>query len=208
MLGTTNVLAFSLDPAVLEERLGFAPGTLVVNGGAPTSMDAGGVETFALTKNGLVPATTSSARRYGPIISILNTPHPLRLVVGTRGSSSSNQHLMDIARRIAYDAWLYGKVDCEIVRDEDFDAEAEESEGNVVLLGDAFANSVTATWAEWWPVPGTLSLKSLLDVLTSTFLQSLSSRLSHFVSARLSTAQRVTVFSPLPRIQGSPPRWR
>lgn len=151
-LRTTNVRSFSLAGAVFEESLGFSPRRLAINGHSLTSLPSSPSLT-TLTTNGsnLFSIRTTTPRRYGSLPSILTSPEPLLLVVGTGGSHSTTRHLTSIAQRIAHDAYLYGRVECEIVRDVDVE---ETREGNVVLLGDAFANSVTARWSKSWPTPG------------------------------------------------------
>ncbi|ORY88575.1 hypothetical protein BCR35DRAFT_276583, partial [Leucosporidium creatinivorum] len=148
-LRTTNVRSFSFGGAVFEEALGFLPRALAIDNHSPIPLTT---TTTTFSTDGSNPFTihTPTPRRYGPLISILSSPRPLVLVVGTSGSPSTTRHLTSIAERIAHDAYLYGRVDCEVVRDDEVD---ETPEGNVALLGDSYANSVTARWAKSWPTP-------------------------------------------------------
>lgn len=151
-LRTINVRSFSFDGAVFEEALGLAPRGLAINSHSVIPLPSSRSTTFLSTKgSSSFSIRTPAPRRYGPLLSILTSPQPLLIVVGTAGSPSTTRHLASIAERIAHDSYLYGRVDCEIVRDEVVE---EKREGNVVLLGDAFTNSVTAKWSKSWPAPG------------------------------------------------------
>ncbi|SCZ96071.1 BZ3500_MvSof-1268-A1-R1_Chr8-1g09984 [Microbotryum saponariae] len=114
--------------------------------------------------------TPPLARPYGPLLSILTTPHPLRIVIGTQGSSSRTEHLRSIARRIASDAYLYGRVDSIIQDDVPFlEKEHVVGESNLVLLGDSFSNSVTNTWEKDRRVPVTFLSPSAIKIHDRVF---------------------------------------
>lgn len=149
VLHSRNVKTFSLDPAMLRSKLGLTVTSIRLDGG--TSIPAHRtLMTLHVSGRRLSIADSSiSIRRYGPLISILSTPTPLILVVGTRSSLAVQQHLTSIATRIAHDAYLYAKIRCRIVLDVDFEGER----GNVVLIGDALSNEVTRRWSKTWPTP-------------------------------------------------------
>jgi hypothetical protein len=62
--------------------------------------------------------TLDPVRRYGPLISILLSSGPLVLIVPTHAAQHER-----VARRIAHDAWVYGRLDARIVTDEQLKAE-------------------------------------------------------------------------------------
>jgi hypothetical protein len=149
VLNSRNVRTFSLDTAMLRSKLGSTITSIRLDGGTPIPVH-GAVMTLRVSFRQLSIAEASHPiRRYGPLISILSTPTPLVLVVGTRSSPAIQQHLTSIATRIAHDAYLYAKIGCRIVLDVDF----EEEKGNVVLIGDASSNEVIKTWSKTWPTP-------------------------------------------------------
>ncbi|SCV67268.1 BQ2448_5914 [Microbotryum intermedium] len=121
-------------------------------------------ETFSRTH------TLSPARPYGPLLSILTTPNPLRIIVGTQGPSSNTEQLRSIARRIASDAYLYGRVDS-IIQDDVQVLENESLAGssNVVLLGDSFSNLVTKKWGKNARVPVSFLSPSAIKIQNRVF---------------------------------------
>lgn len=76
-----------------------------------------------------------NVRRYGPALSILTTSGPLVLIV----PSHSTRH-QRIARSIAQDAWVYGRLDARIVTDADVEVEMGRGawdglQGNWIVVG-------------------------------------------------------------------------
>ena len=153
-LRTHNVRSFSLDLDTLRQRLGVSLASVSLDSGTDILLDStSGTSTRFVNFQGpfsVAGVDHPRARRYGPLISILSSPLPITLVVGSHGHTVP--YLRSIASRIAHDAYVYGKLSFHIVLDVDF--VAEEGEGNVVLLGDAFLNSVVRDWSINWPTPG------------------------------------------------------
>lgn len=158
-ISTHGVKSFTIDPATLLKRSGISilGRTIFVNGDAsiPPLDDCTSHLNFRRNSNRQfeILANPPPARRYGPLITILTSPTPLIIVIGTRGTSGQKTHLTSIARRIAHDAFLYIRVDVEILHDTEWE-EGSEREGNVVLLGDASTNSVLRARAIDWSIPG------------------------------------------------------
>lgn len=81
-------------------------------------------------------AALEPIRRYGPLLSILTTPGPLVLIVPARAL-----HHLQIATRIAHDAWVYGRFDARIITDEQAKAEMRDErqheglQGNWIVVG-------------------------------------------------------------------------
>ncbi|KDE05100.1 hypothetical protein MVLG_04540 [Microbotryum lychnidis-dioicae p1A1 Lamole] len=171
---TTDVYAFSIGPSpfplrqIAQLSINVQPSIDLSTTEAPGVyrhfVQSSHDRTFSQTQ------TPPLARPYGPLLSIPTTPRPLRIVIGTHGSSSRTEHLRSIARRLASDAYLYGRVDSIIQDDVPFlEKEHIVGESNVVLLGDSFSNSVTNKWGKDGRVPVTFLSPSAIKVHDRVF---------------------------------------
>lgn len=183
-LRTKNVRAFSFDSragAISPRR-------------AITDFTVDGVESsLSLEHNDVLhwfdgkwtDSRTRRPRRFGPILSILNTRAPFTLIVGT---SAQHEHLAGIAQRIAHDVYLYGKIDSRILNDTEV-AKRELGKGNVVLIGGAYTNSVTRRLASDWPVPGKSGGSECHELPVAVLIR------SQFASFLWKASQYTTVYS-------------
>ncbi|KAK4694170.1 hypothetical protein P7C70_g8782, partial [Phenoliferia sp. Uapishka_3] len=118
-LRTRNVRSFSINQTILASRLGVTLSSLIVNHLPPTSLLPGNsLQSFTLDSKTIQSFSTAiRARRYGPLLSILSSPSPLQIIIGTTGSKETTEHLESIATRIAHDALVYGKISSVVRRD-------------------------------------------------------------------------------------------
>lgn len=147
-----NIRSFSLNSALFKSQLGLTLTSIQLSHELEPTLLPSALSYFRID-NKVLSASSSlitEPRRYGPLISILTSATPIRIIVGTLGNSATTKHLQSIADRIAHDMFLYVKITSEIM----MDSEYVEGEGNVVLLGDGFQNRIVRTWAASWPTPG------------------------------------------------------
>lgn len=156
MVSTANVRSFSFARRTL--------GTLrfiAVNGHSPVAInESTDASNFNAERRAASLSPSRPPRRYGPLLSILTSAHPLRVVVGSQGPPATTRHLTSIAQRIAHDAKLYGGVDVDILFDEAAET-LDDREGNVVLLGGGHENALTARWASSWATPSACTKSGL-----------------------------------------------
>lgn len=154
ILTTKNVRAISFDSSVFNSTTGMQitsirinDATFPVSGVSPTLL--------SMTSNSSAFQIVQQVqpRRYGPLISILTTPTPLRLIYGSAGLPSETEHLRSIAERIARDLYVAARIDCIISSDVE---SADFGSENLVLIGSASTNSVLRAMAVDWTLPGEL----------------------------------------------------
>ncbi|KAI5480162.1 UDP-galactose transporter [Pseudohyphozyma bogoriensis] len=172
---TTNVDAFSFDAAKLSSQYNLNVTTLRYRGQKlDFSLSSETTFTFSSDARLFTPSPSPRrTRRYGPLISILTSPEPLLIVVGTFGSASTTRHFREIALKIARDAYVYGRVDCVIVEDREVMGRegAFAGEGSVVLLGGADDNGVTFVWSATWPLDVQFIAPTVVRIGSSLFGQ-------------------------------------
>lgn len=154
-----GIKSISIDSVSLLERLNITLSTLThQNQTFPFSPPMSTLNHIAL-QSSLSSMSSSShppPRRYGPLLSIFSSNLPLKLIVGTLGSQVKRNHLRSIALKITRDAYVYGKIDCEILDDVEV-IDDETVEGNIVLIGGGRDNLLGRVWGVDWKVDGVLS---------------------------------------------------
>lgn len=149
-----GIKSISIDSVSLLERLNITLSTLThQNQTFPFSPPMSTLNHIAL-QSSLSSMSSSShppPRRYGPLLSIFSSNLPLKLIVGTLGSQVKRNHLRSIALKITRDAYVYGKIDCEILDDVEV-IDDETVEGNIVLIGGGRDNLLGRVWGVDWKV--------------------------------------------------------
>ncbi|CED82113.1 Peptidase S9, prolyl oligopeptidase, catalytic domain [Phaffia rhodozyma] len=121
----------------------------------------------------LISATDSyTLRVYGPIIQILTSQGPLVLI--TPSCDSTSKHETSVARRIAHDAWVYGRLDTVIICAEQAIKKIQAGdplmEGSWVVIGlsNSFATELLRSTPITFDGPHSFALR-FSDERTSTF---------------------------------------
>jgi hypothetical protein len=110
--------------------------------------------------------TTHKVRRYGPMIRLLATNGPMRIVVDT-----SNPRLVSIARRYAHDLYVYHRIAVNIISDNEAVDRLSEGRGNIVSIGRPDQNTYTAHLLAQKAIPLTFPSDGVIDLAGRTIYE-------------------------------------